>query len=176
MLGRAKVTEPYGYIIKPFEERELNIAIEIALFKHKMEKRLKESEQWLSTTLRSIGDAVIATNTEGNVIFMNHVSQALTGWNEEEAIGKPLEDVFNIINEKTRERVENPVTKVFREGKVVGLANHTLLITRDGTEIPIGDSGAPIIDDKGDINGVVLVFRDVREKKQTEEALRESEP
>ena len=175
VLERAKVTEPFGYIIKPFEDRELNTAIEIALYKHKMEKRLKESEEWLSTTLKSIGDAVIATDTKGNVIFMNPAAESLTRWQQQEVMGRPLEDVFNIINEETREEVENPVPRVLREGIVVGLANHTLLIAKDGTEIPIDDSGSPIRDESGDITGVVLVFHDVSERRHAEKALQESE-
>jgi PAS domain S-box-containing protein len=175
VLNKAKVTEPFGYIIKPFEDRELNAAIEIALYKHRMEKRLKESEQWLSTTLMSIGDAVIATEKNGHVVFMNYVAELLTGWKQKEAMGRPLEDVFNIINEETRKEVENPVNKVIREGKIVGLANHTMLIAKDGTELAIDDSGSPIIDERGDIIGIVLVFRDVGEKRQAENALRESE-
>ena len=173
LLERAKITEPYGYIIKPFEDRELNTAIEMALYKHKMEKRLKESEQWLSTTLKSIGDAVIAVDNAGDVTFLNPVAESLTGWNAKEAIGRSLEDVFNIINEETRKPVENPVTKVIREGRIIGLANHTVLIAKDGTEILIGDSGSPIIDEKGDIVGAVLVSRDEREKRESEKALKE---
>ncbi|MBL7177824.1 MAG: PAS domain S-box protein [Desulfobacteraceae bacterium] len=175
VLESAKVTEPFGYIMKPFEDRELNAAIEIAIYKHKMEKKLKESEEWLSTTLNSIGDAVIATDKEGHVTFMNPVAESLTGWLQEEATGKPLEDIFNIINEETREGVEDPVAKVLREGTVVGLANHTVLITKDGTEIPIDDNGAPIRDETGNISGVVLVFRDISKRRQYEEELFQSE-
>ncbi|MBT3258964.1 MAG: response regulator [Deltaproteobacteria bacterium] len=175
ILEKAKVAEPFGYIIKPFEERELNTAIEMALYKHKMERKLKESEEWLATTLNSIGDAVIATDTKSCVTFMNPVAESLTGWQQEEANGKPLQDVFNIINEETREGVENPVEKVLRKGMVVGLANHTLLIARDGTEIFIDNSGAPIRDEKEEITGVVLVFRDITERREAERALRESE-
>ena len=175
MLEKAKVTEPFGYIIKPFEDRELNSVIEISLYKHKMETKLKESEAWLYTTLKSIGDAVITTDTKGIVTFMNPVAQSLTGWRLEEAMGMPLTDVFNIINEETRKEVENPAARVLREGKVVELANHTLLIAKGGTEIPIDDSGAPIVDEKGDIIGVVLVFRDVGEKRDAEKALRKSD-
>jgi PAS domain S-box-containing protein len=132
---------------------------------------LQENKEWLQTTLRSIGDAVIVTDTRGKVSFMNPVAESLTGWNQGEIIGKPLEDVFNIINKKTRETVENPVKKVIREGSIVGLANHTLLIGRDGTEIPVDDSGAPIMDEQGDMRGVVLIFRDVGEKRRAEEEL-----
>jgi|Deesub1362A_J573_1020465.scaffolds.fasta_scaffold00013_17 diguanylate cyclase (GGDEF)-like protein/PAS domain S-box-containing protein len=174
-IERAKVTEPFGYMLKPFEERELRSNIEMALYKHKMEKRLRESKQWLATTLKSIGDAVIATDEKGCVAFMNPVAESLTGWKQEEAIGKKLTEVFNIINEKTRALAENPVERVLREGVVVGLANHTVLIARDGREIPIDDSAAPIKDDKGNITGVVLVFRDISERKEMTEAFRESE-
>ena len=111
VLERAKVTEPFGYVVKPFEDRELNSVIEIALYKHEMETKLKESEAWLYTTLKSIGDAVITTDTKGIVTFMNPVARSLTGWRLEEAMGRPLADVFNIINEETRKEVENPAAR-----------------------------------------------------------------
>lgn len=164
VVESAKITEPYGYIIKPFEDRELNIAIEIALYKHRMEKKLKESEAWFSTTLKSIGDAVITTDIEGYVTFMNPVAGSLTGWSRDEAIGKPLDQVFLIINEKTRERCDNPVEKVIATGLVEGLANDTILISKNGEEHIISDSGAPIFDSEKKIIGVILVFRDVTEK------------
>jgi len=174
-LERAKVTEPFGYIIKPFDERELRSTIETALYKHEMEERLRESREWLNVTLRSIGDAVIATDTEAKVMFMNPQAEALTGWKETEAMGKGLEEVFNIINEITGEAVENPVGRILREGIILGLANHTVLISRDGRHIPIEDSGAPIKDSHGNVIGVVMVFHDVTEKRRIQNALRESE-
>lgn len=174
ILERAKVTEPFGYIIKPFEDRELHSGIEIALYKHRVEKKLRESEEWLSTTLESIGDAVIATDTEGNVKFMNPVAQALTGWKEEEVIDKPLKHIFNIINEETGKPADDPVARVLREGAVIGLANHTVLIAKDGKKISIDDSGAPIKGDRGNIIGVVLVFRDITERKKVEKKLKNS--
>ncbi len=174
-LKKAKITEPFGYIIKPFEERALHTTIEMALYKSDMDKKLRENEEWLLTTLTSIGDAVIATDKEGFVTFMNPIAQNLTGWQQEEAKGKPLAEVFNIINEDTGIRVENPVVKVLRTGTIVGLANHTLLVRRDGKKIPIDDSAAPIKDDKGNINGVVMVFHDITERRQAEEALRNKE-
>jgi len=122
--------------------------------------------------MRSIGDAVITTDTAGRVSFLNPVAETLTGWNHEEAVGRPLERVFDIINENTRERVENPVQRVLREGVVVGLANHTLLIARDGTERAVADSGAPIKNKEGVIVGVVLVFRDVTEQRRAEQEVR----
>ncbi|RJR38408.1 MAG: PAS domain S-box protein [Desulfobacteraceae bacterium] len=170
-LQRAKITEPYGYIVKPFRERELRITIDMALYKHKMERRLKENEKWLATTLRSIGDAVIATDKNGMITFMNPVAETLMGWKLEEILKRKLTEVFKIVNRNTREPVENPVERVLLEGKVVGLANHTVLINRNEKEVPIDDSAAPIKDDKGNLLGVVLVFRDVTEREKTEEAL-----
>jgi PAS domain S-box-containing protein len=125
-----------------------------------------EQREWFRTTLTSIGDAVIATDTNGRVAFVNLVAQSLTGWKEEEARGQLLETVFRIVNEKTRQPVENPVQRVLREGGLVGLANHTILISRRGRERPIDDSAAPIRDEHGGIAGVVLVFRDVTERRR----------
>ncbi|MGQ9628041.1 MAG: CHASE4 domain-containing protein, partial [Anaerolineae bacterium] len=139
------------------------------------QRELQLNEKWLATTLKSIGDAVIATDAEGHVTFMNSVAESLTGWKQEEAVGKPVGDVFNIINEETGEQAENPVKRVMREGIVVGLANHTALIAKDGTKIPIDDCGAPIKDDEGNIMGAVLIFHDITERRRAEEALREAE-
>jgi PAS domain S-box-containing protein len=139
--------------------------------------QLNETElrrDYLETTLQSIGDAVIVCDSSGKVTLMNPTAVAVTGWTSEQAKGQPLESVFRIINERTRETVESPVAKVLRIGNVVGLANHTLLVRRDGTEFPIDDSGAPIRDKNSEIAGVVLVFRDITERKQNEEALRQS--
>jgi PAS domain S-box-containing protein len=174
-LQRAKVTEPYGYIIKPFEDREIQSAIEMALYKHQAEKRLRESERRFATTLTSIGDGVIATDAAGRVTFMNPVAQRLTGWSLEEYGGRPLAEIFRIVNELTRETVEDPVAKVLRMGNSVGLANHTLLIARDGREIPIDDCAAPIFDDNGAVSGTVLVFQDVSERRRREAELRRIE-
>jgi PAS domain S-box-containing protein len=133
------------------------------------EEALRESEQSLATTLDSIGDAVIATDMEGRVVRMNPVAEQLTGWPLEEAQGRPLTEAFRILDEDTRSSVESPVVRVLREGMIVGLANHTVLCARDGTERPIADSGAPIRDPKGEIRGVVLVFRDQTEQRRMEE-------
>jgi PAS domain S-box-containing protein len=130
------------------------------------------SEEWLATTLSSIGDAVIATDAEGRVKLMNAAAQTLTGWSREDAEGRSLAEVFRIVREGTDEAVEDPVARVIREGGVVGLANHTELIARDRKRRPIDDSGAPIRDSEGKIIGVVLVFRDASETKQYAEELR----
>ena len=170
-LNRAKLTEPYGYILKPFEARDLCTTIEVALYKYQMEQQLREREQWLATTLKSIGDAVITTDTEGLVTFMNPVAEALTRWRLEEVIGNDLTRVFQTINEKTRAVVENPVLLALQQGITVGLENNTLLVTKDGAEIPIDDSAAPIKDEVGKILGAVLVFHDNIEKQQSEARL-----
>jgi PAS domain S-box-containing protein len=132
-------------------------------------------EQWLNTTIRSIGDAVIACDTEGRIVFMNLIAEQLTGWSEADAVGTLLHDVFPIFNEETRDAVENPVDKVRRLGTVVGLANHTFLVAKDGTEVCIDDSGAPIRDSAGHMIGIVLVFRDITERRVSEGALMRAE-
>jgi two-component system cell cycle sensor histidine kinase/response regulator CckA len=171
-LRRAKITEPHGYLVKPCKEKDLHISIDMALYKHKMERKLKESEKWFATTLGSIGDAVIATDKNGLITFMNPVAEGLTGWKTEDAFFKKIAEVFNRVNMDTHKPVEDPVARVLLEGVTAGLANHTLLIVRDGKEIPIDDSAAPIKDDKGNIIGVVLIFRDVTEHKRMEAELR----
>jgi len=146
-LLRAKITEPFGYIIKPFKERELQVAIEISLFKHDMERKLKERNEWFSITLNSISDGVIATDSKGCVQFMNTVAQSMTGWEFDMAEGKPLKEVLNIVSEK------------------IGKVNETLLQARDGARIPIDISTNSIKDEKGNILGVAMVFRSLEPRK-----------
>jgi PAS domain S-box-containing protein len=136
---------------------------------------LSQERELLATTLRSIGDGVIVTDAEGRVTFLNAEAEKLTGWKQSEASQRPLPEVFRIVNEETRREVESPVSKVLRHGNVVGLANHTLLLSRDGAEKPIDDSAAPIRQADGSLFGVVLVFRDFTERRRTERSLRESE-
>src|SRR5690349_10917509 len=136
---------------------------------------LHKAELWFETILKSLGEAVIATDSEGRIQFMNPVAEQLTGWTTADALGRPVETVFQIINEKTRRPVHDPVAKVIRSGTVVGLANHTVLVGKDGREVPIDDSGAPIRDERGNLIGVVLVFRNISARHRSEQALRESE-
>ncbi len=136
---------------------------------------LRESEERHRMTLMSVGDAVIATDATGRVQVLNPVAEYLTGWSNAEALGHPLDEVFHIVNESTRKRVENPVQKVLSEGSIVGLANHTLLISRDGVEHPIADSAAPIQGADGATTGVVLVFRDQTGEHAARKALQDSE-
>jgi PAS domain S-box-containing protein len=134
---------------------------------------LAAQQEWFRVTLASIGDGIIASDAEGRLTYMNGIAETLTGWTNESAQGMPLADVFQIINETTRQPIENPAGLVIRSGHILGLANHTLLIGRDGSERPISDSAAPILDDAGRILGVVLVFRDVTEQRRAEEAIAE---
>jgi PAS domain S-box-containing protein len=144
----------------------------MALYKHQTEKKLKESERWLATTLSSIGDAVIVTDNQGKIKFMNPVAAAWTGWKSYEAAGSDAGQVFDILRAETRVAVDSPIRRVLREGAVVNLPDGILVVTRSGREIPIDYSAAPIWDEKGGLTGVVLVLRDITERKRAEEALR----
>jgi len=174
-LNKAKLTEPFGYILKPFNDRELQSTIEMAIYRHRMEKQLQESEAWFSTTLRSIGDAVIATNQNGDVTFINPIAEALTGWKQKEAVGKKLNDIFHILDEQTNELIENPIETVLKSKSAIEISRRVILVSKNGNMIPIDDSVAPIRDDQGSILGVVLVFKDITERREAEEALRLSE-
>lgn len=140
-------------------------------------QRAEEAErahrEQLHVTLRSIGDAVIATDKDGRVSFVNPVAEKLTGWTQAQADKAPLASVFKILNEQTRQPVDDPVARVLRDGAVIGLGNHTILIAQDGSEKPIDDSAAPIIDQNGNVSGVVLVFRDVTERRRLERMQRD---
>ena len=139
--------------------------------REKLTEQVKQSRDWLQTTINSIGDGVITTDVNGNVSLLNAVAESLTGWKQEEAAGKPLEQVFVIRNAISGLEAENPVSKVLREGRIVGLANHNRLIAKDGHHIPIDDSASPIRAD-GKVAGVVLVFRDITERLKGEERMR----
>ena len=178
VLEEEMIIEVYYLEDKPFLNEEEHLISDIGkrlksiIEQRETQQKLRASEEWFSTTLKSVGDAVIATDRLGNIQFINPIAEDLTGFKREESIGKPIEDVFNIINEETCKSVENPVSRVIREGAIVGLANHTVLITQDRKEIPIADSGAPIKDDKGNLIGIVLIFRDVTERRKAENELR----
>lgn len=137
--------------------------------------KLNEERKQLETTLHSIGDGVISTDAQGRIVMMNPIAEKMTGWKSEEAKNKPLDEVFNIVNEYSREKCPNPVDKVLEHGQIVGLANHTALISKDGSEYIISDSAAPIKDEKGQITGVILVFSDNTENKKTQDDIIASE-
>jgi len=168
-VQRAKMTAPYGYIIKPFDETELRTAIEMALYKHEMERKLKYSERWLSTTLNSIGDAVIATDDQRLVSFMNPLAEALTGWQRGEALGREVSTVFQMVSDNGRAIPVGPVQRALQEGAVV-YVNDQVLRCRDGTTTPIDASAALIRGEEEQVLGVVLAFRDISERKREEQA------
>ncbi len=148
MLRRARITEPFGYIVKPFDEKELHITIEMALYKSGMDNRLRENKEWMSAILNSIGDGIIAIDSQSRIIFMNPIARSMTGREPDEAEGKPLDEVYNIIAKENGE---------------------STLISRDGKEILIEQKYEPIKDNKGNAKGRVLVFRDISEQKRAEE-------
>jgi len=171
VVCRDGATKLISFITVRLERGDYIVSFEDITERRLAEEALANVNERLAVTLRSIGDGVIATDADGRIVLMNDVAEDLTGWKQGEAAGRELTDVFHIINERTRARCESPVDKVLRMGTVVGLANHTALISRDGRELVIADSGAPIRDGDGNIAGVVLVFRDVTEKKRMDEEL-----
>lgn len=171
IIERAKAVEPLGYIIKPFEEGNLISTVEIALHKSRLDAALRKSEEWFSTTLNSIGDGVIATDEHARVKYLNQLAEILTGWSTEEASGRRIEEIFPIVNESTGAAVPNPAAEALESGQIRELANHTMLICRDGSQIAIDDSGAPIRSPEGKIVGAVLIFRDVTEKKNRDKEI-----
>ncbi|WP_020474467.1 ATP-binding response regulator [Zavarzinella formosa] len=174
-IQRAKLTDPFGYVLKPYEDNALRTAIEIGLYRHKLEWRLRENEQWLAATLGSIGDGVIATDTNGRVRFMNGLAEHLTGWSQADALGRDVREVFQIIGEGSRKPVLNPILDAISKGEPATLAPDTLLINRGGKELSIDDSASPIRDASGEVSGAVLVFRDITERKRLEDHLRQAQ-
>lgn len=163
-LGRAKVTEPFGYIVKPFKDRELRTTIEVALYKHGMEKEVRESRELLSSTLKSIGDAVISTDQNGFILFMNPLAEFVTGWNQENAMGRPLGEIFNILDPESEESASHSIIRdVLRSGSVK-LARYTL-IARNGERVLIENSASPVKDRDENVIGATMDFRDLRERE-----------
>jgi diguanylate cyclase (GGDEF)-like protein/PAS domain S-box-containing protein len=171
-VNRAKFTEPYGYVLKPFEERELQIAIDMALYRHRAEIKLKQMEHWLRKTLTSIGDGVIATDIGGTITYMNRMAEVLTGWPQAEALERPLGEVLRLIHTATRTGVGNLLERVLKNGLIIDLSPDTALIDREGTEVPVDKSAAPIRDENDNVIGVVIVFRELSARKYVEEKLR----
>jgi PAS domain S-box-containing protein len=171
-VQRAMITEPFGYIQKPFEARELQISVELALYKHKIEMKVKESEQLLSTILGNIDDAVISIDINGCVTFMNLAAEKLICYRQEDATGKDLTKVLHIMDDQKQPLTRSSIRKVVRKGIVAGFANYRKLIAKDGTEVFIESSATPIKDAKGHLTGAVLVFRNITGRKHAEENLR----
>jgi two-component system cell cycle sensor histidine kinase/response regulator CckA len=167
-LQRAKVTEPYGYVIKPFEERELHTAVEMGLHKHTLEKQLRESEQWLAATLRSIGDGVVATDEKGRVAFLNRVAERLIGRKQESLTSLNADRVLTLLAGEARLAVASPVDGVLQSGQPLDLADHWLG-GREGDQVPIEGSITPIRDHRGRVRGAAVVFRDISARKREEQ-------
>ncbi|MDF5725149.1 MAG: diguanylate cyclase [Rhizonema sp. PD37] len=170
-LSKKQLGEPFSYILKPFAERDLHVAIEMTLYKHKIEKRLQEEKQKLRAIVNSMGSGVIITDTNSRIQTINPVAEALTGWHKNEAFGKDLMQVLNLVNQDTGEVIENLVKEVIERNAVMPIPDNCILIAKNGTKIPIGDSIAPVRDRNGNITGTVLVFQDITQRKQTEAEL-----
>jgi PAS domain S-box-containing protein len=171
-MRRAKLTEPFGYLVKPFKSADLRCAIEIAAHKHQVDARLREREQWLATTLRSIGDGVIATDPSLNVKFLNPVAESLTGWSTDEAVGRQIEDILRLVAEQDRAAIPCPVREALATQGMVSLEDRALLVSKAGASIPVEDNAAPILSDRGEVLGSVMVFRDVTVRRRADEEIR----
>jgi diguanylate cyclase (GGDEF)-like protein/PAS domain S-box-containing protein len=163
--------EPFSYIIKPFTERELSNAVEMALYKDKIQKQLQQENQRLLTVINSMGCAVVMTDINAYIQMMNPIAEILTGWQQKEALGKFLGNVLNLVDKDTGEEIVHIVTQAMAAGVVLQLPEKCILVARDGKKIPIGDTVAPIRDSSGMITGAVIVFQDITQRKQQEAQL-----
>lgn len=174
ILARATASTPHGYLTKPFTELALRASIEIALCKHELGCKLRLRERWFETTLRSIGDAVITTNPEGTITFMNLVAETLTGYGPGSALGKKIDEVFRLVD-PSGARVDNPIWVSLTKAVKIQIPLNTSLITESGRSVPIDDSISPILDDEDNVIGAVIVFRDVTDRKKLEQRLAQTE-
>lgn len=166
-LARAKHSAPLGYIVKPFKSAELRGAIEMALVRHELERRIREREHWFKTALRSVGDAVLAVDPEGAVSFANPVAEQLLGASSATLVGRPVEQILHLVDEQTQTPIPNPVTRALEQRRTTDLPRGVAIAGAD-REVSIEDSSAPIVDDSGRLLGAVMVFRDVTEKRREE--------
>ena len=173
-VERAKLTQPFGYLMKPVKTYELRSAVEIALFKHEMDKQLRDRERWLSTTMRSIGDAIISTDAAGRVNYMNPVAETLTGWKAEQAQGRMSEEILRLVrDDRGRTPMVNPLQIALDEGRPLNVDG--LLVRSTGPERFISDNTSPIVDDGGSVLGAVMVFRDVGEQRRLQRQLEQAD-
>lgn len=159
-LIRAGYCEPFAYVVKPYDARALRAAVQTALYRYNAELRIRRLERWQATTLRSLGNGVISTDKDGLVNYINPMGEALTGWTLFEALGQPLELVFRAVRAGDRQPIPNPAHRAVQEGRMIELNHDTLLLRRDGQEMPIDENTSPIRDDEGRITGAVLVIRE----------------
>ncbi|MCM0593332.1 MAG: diguanylate cyclase [Gloeotrichia echinulata IR180] len=170
-LDKKQLSEPFSYILKPCAEKDLRVAIEMALYKHQIAQTYQAEKQRLTTILNSMGCGVVVTSTNGHIQMMNPIAEALTGWQQHEALGKDLAEVVRLIDKDMDEEVKNLTTRAMETGKVLNLPQNCTLIAKDGNKIPIGDSVAPIRDNHGNMTGAVLVFQDITQRKEIEAKL-----
>lgn len=173
-LSRAAAAQPQGYVMKPFVERDLHVAIEVALRKHEVERALRHRERWFSTTLQCVGDGVVATDEGMAVSYLNRAAEALTGWSPEEAFGRPVEEVLR-LQDRHGAPLRSPAARALARGAAVTLDDAATLISRDGAQRLVDDTAAPIVDERGKLLGVVVVVRDVTERKGMETQLARAE-
>jgi two-component system cell cycle sensor histidine kinase/response regulator CckA len=173
-VARAKLTQPFGYLMKPVKTYELRSAVEIALFKHEMDKQLRDRERWLATTMRSIGDAIISTDSAGRINYMNPVAESLTGWKAEQAHGRMSEEILRLVrDDRARTPIANPLQMALDEGRPLSVDG--VLVRAAGQDHFISDSTAPILGDGGAVVGAVMVFRDVGEQRQLQRQLEQAD-
>jgi PAS domain S-box-containing protein len=167
-LARAGYSDPFAYVVKPFDIRALRAAVQTAFYRHNAEVRLRKLERRLATTLRSLGNAVIATDKDGLVNYINPMGEALTGWTLFEAMGQPLAHVFRVVRARDRQPIPDPAQRAVEEGRMNDLNHDTLLLRRDGRETPIEENTSPIRDDEGRITGAVLIIREATARREPE--------
>ncbi len=172
ILNRAISMAAFGYLVKPFNQLQLQAALSVALQRHSLEKQLEQTKQWFATTLASIGDGAIAIDQKGLVTFMNPVAETLTGWQLSEALGSSVSQILNLIHPDTQEQIENPVMQAMQAGVPINLPDQCLLRTKDGLDRRVGDSATPIRNSNGEITGGVLVFQDITQRHQAAQSLR----
>jgi two-component system cell cycle sensor histidine kinase/response regulator CckA len=176
VLERAKITEPFGYILKPYEDRELHVVIETGMYKHRTEQTLRENERRYRTTLNSVGDGIIAIDSQGQVTFLNPVAERITGWKQVEAAGQALETVFPLHSGSDRASIPNPARAALRENLTLRMEPNCVLLTRDGREVSVEDCASPItVDDNPEVQGAVLAFRDVTDQRRAEAAVQQAQ-
>ncbi|MCB0195358.1 MAG: response regulator [Anaerolineae bacterium] len=173
-LQRAKITEPFGYLLKPYQARDLRTTIEMALYKHTLEQKLKKKEQWSKATLNSIGEGVITTDVQGKVTYINRAAEQLTQWKPTQAVGEDMANVLKLTQEEGEQTAVSHLKPTVDTKQSVNLEHDRVLITKHGHKIPVSHSSASIIDDNGEVSGGVLVFRDITERRQLENQLYQS--
>ena len=174
-LQRARITEPFAYVVKPFSERELRANIEMALYKHEVEGRLRKVEKWFAASMERVAEGVVATDSRGVVAFLNREAEALTGWKGAEAVGRTAPEVLPLVSQAARTPVEGVVQRALAKGIVTYLGNEILLLNRAGEAVPVALTASCVRDGAGDHIMVVIVLRDLSERRQVQQALRESE-